>query len=580
MPDLQKEQNYIELLNMLKYLEIENKSKLNLMILLFERMFVSDGKLKNIHGEKEILDFISFCNMKTLPKKVKESPYLKTIMKLFKFIEIEEKELILINILMNSCNKPSIYFNIIDAIFSAKNEHYIRNENINLDNTEYTDFVKTVLNFFNNEFKKYEIKSNFTFVYQDNKFKIKFFTNDEIAKYILSNDKIKKLKLSDIKNYIGENIIKKEIISKKENKDNFIKENKNNNNKSENPKKQIEESKDKKIETREICAQKLNSEKRTEDLEKIIKEQNEEILRLKKEINELREKADEANLKAKEANLKVNEANLKANEANIKVNSTRNNMIRMESYFKKIINENNIKHSELTNNMKEEMEKLKNKINSLNMKINANENKIEKLNHQLINSEKEYQENIKRLNQELRNVQIINNKNSNELSLIKRRDTIKFIIDLLYMLIFKTPGFSCGYDEKIQKINKEIKLIAQDDKKEFALSISEFLSKIKDDKSLGDRFAHPEFIYDLTYDNKNIEKFLKNELEIKNYFSLFKKLYQIKNRDENITNIIQEINEMIINVNFLVEYIDCFTIFFTILSFCSIKYSSSKDILE
>ena len=89
LPELKDNKNYVEVLNMLKEIKIENRAKINLLIILFEQMFISKGMLKQCESEKKIKEFTSICDIKDIPKKMREDPELRIIMKLFSFIEIE-----------------------------------------------------------------------------------------------------------------------------------------------------------------------------------------------------------------------------------------------------------------------------------------------------------------------------------------------------------------------------------------------------------------------------------------------------------------------------------------------------------
>ena len=67
---------------------------------------------------------------------------------------------------------------------------------------------------------------------------------------------------------------------------------------------------------------------------------------------------------------------------------------------------------------------------------------------------------------------------------------------------------------------------------------------------MGDNLAHPQYLCSIPPKYKNIDNFLKNELDIPKYFTYFKKLYKAKNKNEDVKSKISEILTLTKDIKF------------------------------
>lgn len=205
IPELQLPIHYFKVLQMLKHLEIKEKCKLRLLVIIFEEMFVHNSKMIITKKERKINKFIHYCKAQLIPENLKNSPNLPTIKKLFEFIELKEDELLLVSFLMINNKKPSLYYKIIDALFSAKNKNYIRNEKIKIDdNTNYVTFIECVINSII-KYKKENHNSHFIFFYNNNEFRVIKLSKEEAEEYCNSHNQLKPLRRDEVLKYIKEN---------------------------------------------------------------------------------------------------------------------------------------------------------------------------------------------------------------------------------------------------------------------------------------------------------------------------------------------------------------------------------------
>ena len=211
IPDLKNENYYLILLNKLKYLKVQNRAKIYLLIMIFEKMFILNGKMRVFSNENKIKEFISFCDMNSIPENVKKDPNLYAIMKSFKFMEVDGVEFSLIYQLMNNNKSSLIYFKIVEELICSTNDFYIRNKEINIKNIDYVAFILKVINFFKTEFKKYEKDKYFTFDFTDNELIIKYYSSKDLEKFTKSDYNFKKIYPATLIKYI------KEISKKEEN---------------------------------------------------------------------------------------------------------------------------------------------------------------------------------------------------------------------------------------------------------------------------------------------------------------------------------------------------------------------------
>ena len=527
IPDLKNENYYLILLNKLKYLKVQNRAKIYLLIMIFEKMFILNGKMRVFSNENKIKEFISFCDMNSIPENVQKDPNLYAIMKSFKFMEVDGVEFSLIYQLMNNNKSSLIYFKIVEELICSTNDFYIRNKEINIKNIDYVAFILKVINFFKTEFKKYEKDKYFTFDFTDNELIIKYYSSKDLEKFTKSDYNFKKIYPSTLIKYIKE-------ISKKEE----------NNIEDTNTPKKIDN----------------NIIKNSDDSHKIIK--------LEKDFKELQEWASD---KLKEKDEKINKLNMIVNEQNEKIaklkltlNDQNNKIKELE---KKIISQfedskridslnakkiNDLKNKFMVNNseLKKKKEELVKENNSLKNKLKNYDEKIAKINEKITSINQVSDKKSKMLNEELNKKENDYVFYKNEYELIKSRDTNKFIIDFLYVIIFKKDGFFLNYDEKINFICEKINKVSNNRKDKFCEDLVQFLYKILDNKKMGDNLVHPQYLWSIPPKYKNIDNFLKNELDISNYFTYFKKLYKAKNKNEDVKSKISEILTLTKDIKF------------------------------
>ena len=100
--------------------------------------------------------------------------------------------------------KSSLYYKIIDALLSSKNDNYIRNDDIKIDdNINYANFIECVINTIVKH-KKEKNNSHFIFEFKNNIFIIKELHKEQSEKY--KNDhKQKVLSPNELLDFIKEN---------------------------------------------------------------------------------------------------------------------------------------------------------------------------------------------------------------------------------------------------------------------------------------------------------------------------------------------------------------------------------------
>ena len=294
IPELKSPRDYLKILNMLKRLESKEKCKIRLLVIIFEEMFMKNSNIILNKNTVKINAFITYCKVHLIPEKIKNNSRFKIISRLFKTFELGEDELLLIYYLMINNKKPSLYYKIIDAILSTKKNNYITNDKIRIsDNIDYVKFVECAIN----TYIKYGKKNYhyFMFDYDNNEFKIRTLSKEEIELYKISNNELKSLCRKEIIEFINDNYksINSDINNikeeKKSNKDKEIQ------NKDKNISSTIknEKSQSQKIETNKINAKEkliLNNTEISFNENKITTElnsTNKEIIDLKPEITQL-----------------------------------------------------------------------------------------------------------------------------------------------------------------------------------------------------------------------------------------------------------------------------------------------------
>ena len=139
IPELREEKYYIQLLGMLKNVKTQNKSELNLLTLIFEKMFLKQNKFKSDIDEKDFNKFINLVNLKSFPIEEEENnrDYIVIKNALTNVKMINEKEIYLLYNLMNNEKSQFLFFKCFQEIISSKDKFFIENKDIELGNINY-----------------------------------------------------------------------------------------------------------------------------------------------------------------------------------------------------------------------------------------------------------------------------------------------------------------------------------------------------------------------------------------------------------------------------------------------------------
>ena len=513
MPDLKEDKNYLELLNMLKNASIENKSKINLLIMLFEELFIEKGSLKQKGDTRKINDYINYCNIKSIPNELNNESDFLIIKNCFMFAGFDEIDILLIYYLMKIKKEPLLFFRAMEAVLSVKDEYYIKNNKIKIENITYLNFVFKVGQLFKYDDKDI-IEGQYTFDFIDNKLVRKQLTIEEINKY-LSLDEIK---VNKIFKFIKIN--QKEIAKIPDIK---------------------ETSKQKIIQTGKINDKK-DLETEIRNLKNKIKELEIKNTISEKEISTLKNQI--LSLEDNKAKSEIEISSLKA-KSESEISSLKAESESLKAKLDQKISNLNERHNESILELKKEIEEIKSKNNFLNMKFNSSENARYKLSEELNFVKIDSKNKIDNLNNELKNSNTINRNLKKNLEFVELRDSSKCIIDFLYSMFNKDIDLTKKYEEKVDNICKIIMKNAKDNKKEFIKQLINFLGEIQKNKIKGDNLAHGDkFKYEITNGYENVKKFLYDYIEIHKYFSLFSSLYAGNIKREEISTKIKNINNI------------------------------------
>lgn len=506
MPDLNEEQNYIDLLNMLK--KAINKSKINLLIMLFEQMFIENGNIKKCEENQKIDDFNSYCHIKSLPNNLKDNKEFIIIEQNLFYPKINEVELTLIYYLMNINKSPLLLFKCIEAVLSEKDKYYIKNKEIKIENINYYTFLFRVGQFFRNDSIDNICDSQYTLDFKDNKVFRKELTNKEIGDYLLS----KEIKISELIKFMKANAKIKNIIK--------------NNKKAE------------KLET------KIVDEKK--DLQKQIDLLRNKINDLESRNNQLYEKISDYKKKSEKT---ISELLDYKKNTEKTIYAIMEELKMQKSEYNKKIEDIGKKNDDTITILKKEIETIKNKINFLEIKNTSLLDEKNILNQELISGKTCSKKKIDELNTELKSNEIIKERIEKEIDLIQIRNISQFIIDFLYSIIFKEVNLSMKYEDKINSIYKDIiDKTTTKNKINFVKLLIEFLFDIEQKRVNGFKLAHVDFKNIIFNGYENVGKFLFDYLGASKYFSYFNSLYQAKK--------IEEINHNIKVIKKIVESFD------------------------
>ena len=397
IPELREEKYYIQLLGMLKNVKTQNKSELNLLTLIFEKMFLKQNKFKSDIDEKDFNKFINLVNLKSFPIEEEENnrDYIVIKNALTNVKMINEKEIYLLYNLMNNEKSQFLFFKCFQEIISSKDKFFIENKDIELGNINY-----------------------FTLLYYIGElFQLKEENNDEYYTFRLNNKGLSKGKPAneEVKNFVTtyKEIEKNQIIAfinKFKKLEKYIARERNNNNLNINM---------------EAQQSKINPDNNDEKVFSNTKPNLEdEIMKLKKlyeDLNKERYKSNEKydniikDIKEKH-NKEIKDIKEKHNKDIKDIKEKHNKDIKdIKEKHNKDINDLIIKHNQdLYSEKKKSDERTDKKINNLNEKIkelNKTINDIKVKNNSLLNKNEIILKKNQILNEELTSHQIESKKN-------------------------------------------------------------------------------------------------------------------------------------------------------------------------
>ena len=526
IPELREEKYYIQLLGMLKNVKTQNKSELNLLTLIFEKMFLKQNKFKSDIDEKDFNKFINLVNLKSFPIEEEENnrDYIVIKNALTNVKMINEKEIYLLYNLMNNEKSQFLFFKCFQEIISSKDKFFIENKDIELGNINY-----------------------FTLLYYIGElFQLKEENNDEYYTFRLNNKGLSKGKPAneEVKNFVTtyKEIEKNQIIAfinKFKKLEKYIARERNNNNLNINM---------------EAQQSKINPDNNDEKVFSNTKPNLEdEIMKLKKLYEDLNKERYKSNEKYDNIIKDIKEKHNKdIKDIKEKHNKDINDLIikhNQDLYSEK--KKSDERTDKKINNLKEKIKELNKTINDIKVKNNSllNKNEIilkknQILNEELTSHQIESKKNISNINQKLNNVEEEKKKYQLENTLIKLRDSSKYIIDFLYAVLYNKIDFTIKYETKVNIICEAIKKGACKNNTKFIEDLCKFLEKIYKDKVKGDRLTHDEeFKSHILDGNIDLNDFFTNYLEIQKYFNNFKYLYFPNNKNaEMVLKICKEIN--------------------------------------
>ena len=555
IPELREENDYIQLLGMLKKVKTQNKGELNLLIHIFEKMFLHQNKFKIIIEEEKFNKFIDLINLESSFIEQEENNKDYAVIKkcLSEVKMINEKEIFLLYNLMNIEKNKLMFFKYFQEIISSKDKCFIENKDIKLGNINYY----TLLFYIKTLFQTKEENNEEYYTYRINGkrlFKGKA-TNEEVENYIKTNKEIEKNEIFTFINKLEKNIVTE----------------KNNSNLNNNMEAQQEKINPINNEVKVISNVKPNLEDEIMKLKNLLKDMkeqhNKDIKDMKEQHNkDIKDMSEKYNKNIKDMK---EQHNKDIKDINSKYKKEIDNL---NSKYKKEIDNLNVKNNNNNENLKKKMnERTDKKINNLkdqikdlktvlnNIKIRNDQllkekETILKKNQDLgenlalikIESEKEKSE----IRNNLKEVKKEKNKYQLENELMKSRDSSKYIIDFLYTVLNNKIDFTIKYEKKVNDICEAIKKNTYTEDIGFVENLCTFLNKIYNEKVKGDKLTHDDkFKSYILEGNKDLNTFFTNYLGIQNYFKNFKPLYfsNIKNKESEETkmvvlNICKEIN--------------------------------------
>ena len=476
---------------MIKNVDIKNKVELRLIILLFEEIFIEQNEFK-AYENNELNQYLNLFTKVTIPKGIETDSDYVVLQKCFSKCDfVSETEIYLLYKLMRYKKKPSLFYKSIELIFFAKDEYFMKNKNIIIEDDNYYNFVYQVIQLFNYDNKNDDSKI-YTFDFKEKKLIKREANNQEIEEYY---NREKEFNLKDIRNFIKKaKYTERKILSNK-----IINDNINNNMESQND-----------IQKEQI--NKVNAELN------VLKLANS---KLENEIVLLKISLQESNNKMEEMIKKHNDdiENLKKKGEND-------------------LNEQNNRHNIAINKLKTELAYIKSENNSLKNSIENISNKNQTMKSEKAINEMKNMKDINELNNKLNNSETQKERYKFEIGLVKSRDSSKYIIDFLYAILTKKINLSLKYESKVEFVCEKIRKESNKEHAKFVSILCEFLNHLFKEKTKGDNIAHPNYFeIDILNGNKNVYNFFIYFLEVKKYFNDFRALYFSKNENEKESNI-------------------------------------------
>ena len=493
VPVLCEEKDYLELLYMFKRVEHPKKCELNLFILLFEEMFLEKNHFKQMVEKSAVNEFIKLIDMQSITQKIGEDKEYQVIEKCLKKIaQINPKEILLVYYIMNNKRSSELFFKCFQIISSNKYKNYLENKDIKIENVNYYTFVFHVMLFLDSTNKS--INGLYTIDYKNNKLSIKEVNNEEIENYC----RMKEISKREILEFTQKVKIVQKVKEIEDNKINKI---------IEVNQKQINSVNDKPKELNDINK---SLAKEIEELKKTIKDLNDRHTKDIKLINERHDKDIENMEKKHNNNLKI-------------INEMTDNKIK----------ELNRVHNENIKKLRDEIKSIKIQNNSLiTQKENIKKNNT-KLEGELVSNKSISDQKISELNNKLNETEKDKEKYRVQNELMKKRDSSKYIIDFLYVLLENKVDLDIKYEIKLGAICKTLKKSSNENSDVFIENLCQFLDNIYKDKIKGDKITHGnEFMSDIFRDNGKMNDFFIDYLEVVKYFKNFKSLYLSKNKEE------------------------------------------------
>ena len=519
--DLNSEEDYLNLNKIAKRVKCKNKTKMNLLIVLLDELCKEGDKLKSFDNQQKFQEFKELCQMLPMPKDEEKDKEYKDIKTCLGFGKFNNEDIYFIYKLMKLKQSNSLLFHCIEEIYSDKDKFYVKNSNLNIPDINFYTFLFNLRNLFVNESdNKSEL---YTFDFKEKKFFKRNATSEEIEKNLnISIEMTKRDILNFIKKY------KKEI--------------------------QININKNMELKQKNVKIEKIEEKNDIIELKKTIKEMQKKLEQSLMENNKNREKEKEKYENEKKDLIgMINKLKMDLSESN------KNHELykkEMDTKYNKIVNEN-LKmgkkfdvHYKSINELKKEINNIKSNNNSLLNENNKIKDKIETIKREKAALDMNSKKQISELTKQLNGANGTIDKYQKENVLMKSRDTAKYIIDFLYIIIIKKLDFSKKYVEKVDFLCDILPRKVSANENNFINCLCVFLRNIQDNKIKGDRLTHGDDLRtDIFRKDNKLKDFFMDYLDIKKNFQLFKSLYRSKSKNEEDLNI-ENVRKACVDIDF------------------------------